>query len=188
MWMTKPGIHLIKHPFLWLLFSFVLAAGCSRSPAGPVPQDFSFLLDVGSARPDTVQNINIHIDAAGEGYYEYYDTGGVIQYDSNGIVQYDPSQVTQEGNFQVSRADLQRLWTAIEANQFFALTDDYHMAMGTSYAFISIQAEGKKHTVDNIGMDVPEIGALVKTVQEILPEGVDIEYGRENVFQQLQGE
>lgn len=162
---------------LFLLMGLLLAPACSGRDASPVPSDFAFLLDVDSTDPGSAHNVHIVVDASGNGHYEYYDTGGVLQYDTNGILTYAPSQVVSGGDFELSDPQLLQLWEAIQANKFFELEDDYQMALGSSYAFILVQAEGRKHWVNNIGMEVPEIRTIVEAAQELMPKGVEFEYG-----------
>ncbi len=158
--------------------SFVV--GCSPDGGGGnVPSDFLLVVDA-EVEGAPVQNVNIRIDAKGNGYYERYDTGGVIRGDENDMVTYDAEQVLEAGDFRVSQAALQELWETIEENRFFELTGDYRMAMGFSYAFIVVEADGRRHQVFNIGMEVPEIRAIVEATDRVLPEGVSLEY-REGV-------
>jgi hypothetical protein len=142
---------------------------------GGIPADFLLILDADSA-DKPVHNVNIRINAQGEGRYERYDTGGVIRGDENDMVTYDTEQVVEAGEFSVSEDALRGLWEAIEENRFFELTGDYRMAMGFSYAFIVVEADGRKHQVFNIGMEVPEIRAIVEATDRVLPEGVDLAY------------
>lgn len=176
--MVVPGnmiMRWIKYYFIWLLTVFV--AGCSTNQVNPVPSDFDFMMDIRSAEPGSAQNINIRIDAAGEGHFEIYDTEGVLRYDLNDIVTYEADQVVKGGDFELSESQLIQLWGSIDENKFFELTGDYRMAVGHSYAFILVQADGKRNRVDNIGMEVPEIRTMVEKLQAILPQGLDIEYG-----------
>lgn len=160
-----------------VLTIIVLLSGCTQNPESPIPSDFYFMLDVRSADPGSTQNIHIQIDASGEGTYQYYDTGGVIQYSPDHVVTFDNNQVVRDGAFRCSQTELARLWQAILDQQFFSLADDYEMALGHSYAFLLVQADGQKHMVNNIGMEVPEIREVVESSQVLLPAGVEIEYG-----------
>lgn len=51
------------------------------------------------------------------------------------------------------------------------------MAMGHAYAFFMVEANGRRHQVFNIGMEVSEIKAFVEATESILPEAVELEYG-----------
>jgi hypothetical protein len=155
----------------------ILAAGCSANEKSPIPVDFYFMMDVGAAEPGSALNLNIEIDAGGRGRYSIYDSGGVIRYDQNDMVTYERKQVLKKGEFELGKSEMRQLWDVIDGNHFFDLTDDYRMAIGSSYAFILIEADGRKLMVDNIGMEVPEIRALVDATAALLPEGVDVEYG-----------
>ena len=66
---------------IWLCL--LMAAGCSTASMRGVPADFRFVMDAGSAGSGTGQNVNIRIDAKGQGRYEVYDTGGSIEFDEN---------------------------------------------------------------------------------------------------------
>jgi len=170
-----------QFPMKWIagvLSIMVLLSGCSQNPVSNIPSDFYFLLDIRSADPGNTQNIHIQIDASGEGTYQYYDTGGVIQYDPDHVVTFDNDQVVRDGAFRCSQTELAGLWQAIQDHQFFNLADDYEMALGHSYAYLLIQADGQKHMVNNIGMEVPEIRGIVEAARQLLPAGVELEYGK----------
>jgi len=173
--LIKNARTLHQHLVVLSVFCMMLMGGCSQ--AGVVPSDFEFIMDVRSSEVGTAQHINIRINERGEVRFAYYDTGGVIQYDTNDIVIYESDQVVKAGEFDLTEAELSRLWEAINENRFFELTADYRTAIGGSYAFILIKADGKRHKVDNIGMEVPEIRALVEATHAILPDVVDLEYG-----------
>lgn len=163
-----------QHLVVLFAVCMMLMGGCSQ--ASVVPADFDFIMDV---RPEvgSAQNINIRINSLGKGRFEYYQTGGVIKYDTNEIVIYEADQVVKAGEFDLTDDELSRLWEAINENNFFELTEDYQMAIGGSYAFILIKADGRQHKVDNIGMEVPEIRAMVEATDAIMPAGVDLDYG-----------
>jgi hypothetical protein len=67
------------------------------------------------------------------------------------------------------------LWKTINDNHFFELDQNYQMAIGHSYAFIKVDADGQSHQVFNIGMEVPEIRAFVEVIQTLLPAEVNVE-------------
>jgi hypothetical protein len=155
----------------------VVTAGCQT--AADVPADLNIILDASSVPRDDgfgVQNVQIEIEASGQGRYERYVTGGAIVGDENDMVVYEQEQVVDAGEFGLSGDELEQLWRAIEENGFFELTEDYRLSLGFSYAFIRVEAGGQAHQVFNIGMEVPEIRALVEAVAELLPEGAEIEY------------
>ncbi len=169
-----------KYLFMLMTLCLVVASACSANDAGDVPADFTFVIDVKSAEDNeehTAQNVNSQINAEGEGQYERYDTGGVIRGDANDGVMYGADQVLAAGEFKLEEDELRQLWEAIQENKFFEVTGDYRMAIGHSYAFIMVEADGRRHQVFNIGLEVPEIRAIVEATEAVLPEGVDIEYG-----------
>lgn len=171
---------MLLYRYLVILFTLVGAlfvGGCSADQTANVPSDFYFVMDARSANKETAQNINIRINAKGETEYEIYNTGGVIQYDLNDMVIYDGEQIVETGKFELSYAELDKLWNSINENRFFKLTEDYRMAIGHSYAFIMIEADGQSHKVDNIGMEIPEIKAIVEAIDAIMPEGINLDYG-----------
>ena len=163
----------ISLAFLMLLWLMVLASGCVPAKT-PVPTDFLFILD---ARSSGAEHVNIQINANGKGQYERYDSGGVIERNENGMVVYDSDQVIEKGNFTLNHEQLTQLWQAINQNNLFQLTDDYRMAIGYSYAHITLHANEQRYRVDNIGMEVPEIRAIVEKTNSILPVGVALDYG-----------
>ena len=55
--------------------------------------------------------------------------------------------------------------------------DPNDMAICHSYAFIMIEANGQRHQIDNIGMEAPEIRALVEVMNTLMPGGINLEYG-----------
>jgi hypothetical protein len=172
---------LMPFRFLIVLLPLCLAlvAGCSRNnDEGGAPNDFVLVMDVASAKVGSAEHVNIRIDAGGEGRFERYDSGGVIRGDESGGVIYGSEQVLEHGEFRLSAAELALLWEAINDHGFFALTGDYRMAMGHVYAFIRVEGEGRGHQVFNIGMEVPEIEAIVAAVAPLLPEGVSVTYRR----------
>ena len=166
-----------------LMLSIGIVTACSKNQANTVPSDFSLMMDVRMADHSIARNINIRIDAAGQGNYEVYNTGGTIQYDQRGIVRYDPRQVVKKGKFNLSKVELERIWDAINENKFFKLSDDYRMEIGYSYAFIMVQAGEKQHKVDNIGVEVPEVRAIVETVRDVVPQDLDFDYVKDFVIQ-----
>jgi hypothetical protein len=152
------------------------ASGCFTAGADAIPSDFTLVVDVESADSGVVQNVNIRIDAKGEGRYERYETGGVVRGDTNDMVTYSPDQIVETGEFRVSKDELVQVWKTIEKQRFFELTEDYRMAMGFSYAFIVVPAHGRRHQVLNLGRAVPEIQAVVEAIGGVLPAGVDVVY------------
>lgn len=158
-----------------LFLGFVVAGSCSGNNGSDVPADFLLLVDAQSAA-DATQNVSIQINAKGQGQYERYDTGGVIRGDPDNLVTYEASQVVETGEFNVNRDELKNLWRAVENNHIFDLTGDYRSPRGFSYAYIVVEADGRKHQVFNIGMEVPEIKAMVEATGSVLPLGVNLEY------------
>jgi len=169
-----------KPLFVLLSLGIALLSGCSSDKTSALPSDFLFLMDVKSAGDfeGCAVNVNIRIESTGRGRYETYNTDCAIEFDTNHMVTYDRSQVITKGQFKLSDLELEQLWEALNENNFFSLTADYRMAMGFSYAFIVVEADGERHMVDNIGMEVPEVGAIVEATDAIMPEDVDLDYGK----------
>lgn len=167
-----------------LKYLFVLAllctfTACTWSGVGyrEVPADFLFVLDASTAESGSTVHVNIQINAAGESRYKRYDSEDVIQGDENDMVVYSSDQILVSGTFKLRGEDLELLWEIINENNFFELTGDYCMAIGHAYAFIIVEANGRRHQVFNIGRQVPEIKAILEATQSMLPEEVEIEYG-----------
>ena len=179
MFAFKISTRFLRYSFIVLILCAVLTAGCSANNASNVPSDLRFIMDVGSAEEEADCPINVHIqlDANGRGRYTYYDTGCAIEYDSDGMVTYKATQIVKTGRLKLSDAELEQLWNSINENKILELTSDYRMAIGYSYAFIMVEANGRKHIVDNIGMEVPEVRAIVEATNAVMPEGVTLEYG-----------
>ena len=169
----------LKYSFIMLALGMMFTTACSTDHTSNVPSDFLFVMDVKSAGDfeGCAVHVNIRIDANGRGRYETYDTDCAIEYDLNNMVTYKREQVIESGKLNLSGAELDRLWEAINQNNFFELREDYRMAMGFSYAFIMVEADGNSHIVDNIGMEVPEMNAIVEATDAIMPGGVHLEYG-----------
>lgn len=159
-----------------LILSLVAASGCTTPNTNSIPPDFNFILDVHSPEKQTAQNIYIQINAKGKGHFERYNTGGTIHLDTDDMIVYESDQVVGTGNFKLRDEQVEQLWHVINENDFFQLTGDYRMAIGYSYAFISIEANNRSHQVFNIGMEVPEIRAIVEMINSMLPAGVVIIY------------
>lgn len=171
--------HKQKHPIILLILGLIFITGCATKGTSYVPSDFFFIMDVKSAGvfEGCALHVNIEIDSKGRGKYETYDTGCAITYDPDHMVTYKRSQVVKSGKFKLSAVELEGLWEAINQNNFFELREDYRMAIGFSYAFIMVEADGQRYMVDNIGMEVPEVRAIVESTDAILPEGVNLDYG-----------
>lgn len=157
------------------ILCLVAASACSIPGESSVPADFLFVLDADSGE-DVAQNVNIRINAQGEGQYERYNTEGAIRFDENQRLTYKAEQIVDRGEFRVTENELEELWETIDENGIFNLTGDYRMAIGHSYAVIVVTAQGRRHQVFNIGMDVPEVRAVVEATRNVLPEGVDVVY------------
>jgi len=171
-----------KQIFILVLLWLVATSGCSGKDGTNnvrVPSDFAFMMDVRSTEDDLGGNIhvNIRIDARGKGQFEYYDSSDAIHYDLNDIVTYDASQVVKSGKFKLTDKKLGQLWDLLDKNHFFELEEHYQIALGHSYAFIMVEANGKRHIVDNIGLEVPEIKAIVDAIGTLLPREIKFEYG-----------
>ncbi len=162
---------------LLLITVLLFLSACATKSAENIPSDFYMMMDVHAVDRQTARNINIRIQAAGTVEYDIYETGGVIKYDENDIVTYDQGQIVRDGTFMLTGTQVKRLWEAIEEIQFFELSEKYQMEIGYSYAFILIEANGQTHTVDNIGMEVPEMRFLVETVADLMPDDIEFAYG-----------
>ncbi len=165
------------YSFPLLIVGVLLLASCSTQTANNIPRNFSCLMDVRNAEKGSPNNFHITINSKGQGYFEEYDTNGTIQYDLNDVVTYSLDQVLRTRKFKLTGAQLKNLWDAINENKFFELTENYQKQIGFSYAFIMVEARGKKQKVDNIGMEVPQVRGIVETVAAMLPHRVDIDYG-----------
>jgi hypothetical protein len=171
----------LKKFLIIALFFLVGISACSGiDSASPVPMDLVFVMDVRSADEDLADSthVNIRIDDRGRGQFEYYDTGGTIHYDLDKIVTYEPGQIVKSGNFKLTDKELAQLWNILNENNFFVLLEDYRAAIGHSYAFIMVEANGERYIVDNIGIEVPEIRTIVEEIRRILPQEIKFEYGK----------
>jgi len=48
----------------------------------------------------------------------------------------------------------------------------------SAYAYIAVEAEGRRHDVFNIGMDVPAVRSVIERTAGLLPSGAEIGYDR----------
>jgi hypothetical protein len=171
--------------FLLIPLFGLLIAGCPSKKAPPdVPSDFSLNLDAHStisSEAAPAQHVNIQISADGKMEFERYDMQGVIVFDENHMVTYSSDQVLESGRLTLDWDQIRSLWRVIEENKFFELNEDYRRSLGLSYAFIVVEANGQRHVVDNIGLEMPEMKAIVEQVNSFLPESVGIDY-REGMF------
>lgn len=170
-------IYILRYISIVLALGMFITSGCSTVNTGNMPPDFIFILDARGAGSKTGQRVNIRIDSHGEGRYERYNPWGSIDMDENNVVTYKREQVVDAGRFKLHNDEVGQLWNAVNENNFFALTGDYRMQIGSSYAFIMIEAGGRIHQVFNIGMEVPEIRAIVEAANKVLPEGIKLDYG-----------
>ena len=170
-----------KFLFFLLALSLALSDACTpKEKSAAVPADFVFVLDA-RGRENQLrgsQHFHILIDSQGAGRFEGYDPQGVLHYDMNKMVTYDPSQVVRTGTFELTNKELNRIITLLKENHFFALKESYQMELGDSYAFLMVHMNGQQHIVDNIGMEVPEIKAIVEGVNIFLPDEIDLQYGK----------
>jgi hypothetical protein len=161
-----------------LILGTLLLTGCRDDSTADVPSDFLFIMDVKSAGEfDGCVHVNLRINASGRGRYETYNTDCAIEYDTDHMVTYQQSQVIEKGQFKLSDTELEKLWNAINENGFLSLNEDYRMAIGFSYAFIVVESNGQQHMVDNIGVEVPELRAIVEATDTLMPEGINLDYG-----------
>ena len=175
--------------FRILIFSLFLCcvffAGCilTENTAG-VPSDFFLILDAHSAitsEDAPAQNVHIQIDADGRVVFDRYDTDGAIVFNEEHMVTYTAGQVLDNGEFRLNHNQLKELWNLIEETRIFDLSGDYRMSMGFSYAFMMVEANGRKHIVDNIGFELAEMKTIVELMNSFLPENASIVY-REGVL------
>ena len=170
-----------KFLFFLLALSLVLNGACTpREKPAAIPADFVFVLDARARenQPRGSQHFHILIDSHGAGRFDGYNPKGVLHYDMNKMVTYDPSQVVRTGTFELTNKELNRIINLLDENHFFTLKENYQMELGDSYAFLMVQMNGQKHIVDNIGMEVPEIRAIVEGVNILLPDEIDLQYGK----------
>jgi hypothetical protein len=163
----------------------ILISGCnSIETTSRVPSDFFLIADANSAISDEkapAQNVYIQINADGKGVFDRYDTNGAITFDEDHMVTYTADQVIETGEFVLNDRQLESLWNAIEEIKFFELTDDYRLSLGFSYAFMMVEANGRSHVVDNIGLELAEMKTIVELMNSFLPENAMIVY-REGVL------
>lgn len=165
--------------FILVTLVITVVSACSSKPkTSSVPFDFAFMMDADSREinPPEILNVNIKINAQGAGSFEYYDNGGVASYTSEYIISSEPNQVVKSGKFRLTDSELEQLWDTLNKNHFFELDERYEAQLGYSYAFIMVNANGKRYIVNNIGVEVPEIRAIVERVDEILPAAISMEY------------
>lgn len=170
--------HFKQNFILIALFLAVISACTAKNKTSSVPSDFEFTMDALSRQRNSMRNLNVNItiNARGTGYFEYYDSGGTISYSTDDIITYEPNQVVQSDKFHLTNSELEQLWEALNKNRFFELDEHYEAQLGYSYAFFLVKANGKRYIVNNIGVEVPEIRAIVERIGEILPEAISLEY------------
>jgi hypothetical protein len=166
---------------IFLLFlCCIFIAGCNPTENTPgVPSDFLLIFDAHSAISSEnapSQNVHIQIDADGRAEFDRYNTDGAIVFDEEHMVTYTAGQVLDNGELMLSNSQMEALWNSIEEINFFELNDDYRMSMGFSYAFVMIEANGRRHVVDNIGLELAEMKTIVELMNSFLPENASIIY------------
>ena len=144
-----------------------------------MPSDFLLILDahsVMSSEEAPAQNVFIQITPDGKAVFDRYNTNGAIVFDEDHMVTYTAGQVIETGGLLLNNSQLERLWNAIEEISFFELKDDYRLSMGLSYAFMKVEANGRSHVVDNIGLELEEMKTIVELMNSFLPENAMIVY------------
>jgi hypothetical protein len=157
------------------VLSVIQLIGCTGKETG-IPDDFSFLINVRSTQGYT-NHYHIEIDSLGKGSYILYDTEGSIEYKTDGMIVVPLFKTIERGKFDLTQQQLSSLLRVVEENSFFTLEEAYQMSLGHSFAFIAVTLDGQTHQVDNIGMEVPELRAIVSGVQGLLPARINIDYG-----------
>jgi len=162
---------------LILSILFLLLIPSCTPPAMPhVPEDFDFVLNVRQKdRPG--YHYHIHINAKGKGTYVLYNSQGTIEYDPDGMIVIPLLRVKKWGSFSLKKIQMTALLQTLDDNTFFDLAEDYQMEIGHSFAFIQATIDGQEHTVDNIGVEVPELRAIIENIDRLLPAKIKVDYG-----------
>jgi hypothetical protein len=102
---------------LWL----ILASGCAPTPTDRpgIPPDFLFVMDARSAAGSPTDCLSVQVNAAGEGRYDRYDSGGVIQGDIDDWVTYRANQIIESRTFQLTLVEVVWLWAEVNRDNFF---------------------------------------------------------------------
>lgn len=165
-----------KSTLLFLVLLFLLGPpGCSAN----VPTDFNMIVDARRSEPaagSPTEHIYLEINQSGSSSYIIYDTGGTITHDSDGFISISPGQIIKTGSFKISSQALENIWNQLEDSHFFDLNDDYRMSIGNAYAFLVVRANSQTHSVDNIGIFLPEIQGIFQAINGSLPDQLLIEY------------
>ena len=149
-----------------LLLGFICTLSSILAPpahAQLYPPDFSIVGVSGGVEPWS-ENEVVRIDASGAGEYVVYKTGD------------DISPLLADETFNLSVADLDAIWSAVVAQDFFSLsadtTDDTFD--GGSFTQLAITANGMSHTVTVQNTASAPFDAIVAAINAVVPSTFDL--------------
>ena len=105
------------------------------------------------------------IDKKGKCHYVHYDVSA--------------QHILDSATFTITKAQLDTFFKKADEVGFYGLQKDYHKGIDGEGLFISLSDNGKNGTVDLLNTDIPQVNALVATLNGILqPRSIKIYYGQ----------
>ena len=131
------------------------------------PQDFEIYATAGSYVP-WADIYRLEINTNGEATYSIVYAED--KHEGNG-------EWTTISQFELTENEMDQIWDAVEANDFFSL-DSYYTgsAADGTFAYVMITAEGETNTVKTENIPVPQLDNIVNTINSFTPGEYDLFY------------
>ena len=152
-------------PAIRILFCLLFAAAPPLALAQDIPDDLKVVATSGGLAPGAGHTV-IRIGADGQGTY--------LRFDSSDI----EASAARSSSFALSNAELEQLWQAIEANDFFNLQPEHanEEILDRTFAKLTIIADGNEHTVSTRNIAVDGFDAIMATINDLTPGDDDLNY------------
>jgi hypothetical protein len=149
----------------WLIAFSVLGCLSPTSALADVPADFELVATAGSLAPED-SNVVIRITADGHGVYEVFRAGDPFAGPLDSLA------------FTLTEPELYYLWSRIDADGFFTLSDTYSndAILDRSFAQLLVRANGTSAVVTTRNISVPAFDAIVDVLNEVTPGSLDLRY------------
>jgi photosystem II stability/assembly factor-like uncharacterized protein len=147
---------------LYAALLIVLALAGTDTLLAQAPADFSLSGYAGGLAPWET-TVHLTVDSAGNGAYFVRQTHA------------DPFVILR--TFQLTRSRLDSIYLAAINHQFFVLDSAYESgALDGSFLELTMRAVGTTHYVRSVNIAVPALDSLVREVNSITPDSLDLNY------------
>ena len=112
------------------------------------------------------ETVTIQITADGTGKYTLSDHSNQSQ------------PIKEEHLFSLTQDDINRIWQAVQDNDFFNLYDRWvtDLIKDRTYAFLSVSTGSTVHSVYSQNMAVPRLDSILTVINEVTPDDLDLIY------------